>query len=155
MGADVHIYARTLIPVNTRTQPYPYEYLWETEPTDPRNHHRHLVINGHVVYHWKSSTDWGLMLRCQAPMPSIGFEHTDFTIRNLSNWRAVRKVISLGPICRLRCDVPHQRSYTDNATNKRKWKLRRIKLNGTATKTKVCHNNTLFVSMVISVILAV
>ena len=45
--ADAHKHARTLIPMNTRTQSYPYEHLRETEPADPRNwqsHHWRLAI---------------------------------------------------------------------------------------------------------------
>jgi len=33
--ADAHKHARTLIPMNTRTQPYLYEHLRETEPANP------------------------------------------------------------------------------------------------------------------------
>jgi hypothetical protein len=40
--ADAHKHARTFIPrtfipMNTRTQPYPYEHLRETEPENPRD----------------------------------------------------------------------------------------------------------------------
>ena len=35
--ADAHKHARTLIPMNTRMQPYPYEHLRETEPANPRD----------------------------------------------------------------------------------------------------------------------
>ena len=33
---DAHKHARTLISINTRTQPYSYEHLRETEPANPR-----------------------------------------------------------------------------------------------------------------------
>ena len=35
--ADAHKHARTLIPMNTRTQPYSYEHLRETEPANSRD----------------------------------------------------------------------------------------------------------------------
>ena len=52
--ADPHKHARTLIPMNTRTQPYLYEHLRETEPAnsrDRRSHHRRFAVDGDVAYH--------------------------------------------------------------------------------------------------------
>jgi hypothetical protein len=48
--------ARTLIPMNTRTQTLPLGASSKTVPANPqdwRSHHRHLAVDGNVAYQWK------------------------------------------------------------------------------------------------------
>jgi hypothetical protein len=49
--------ARTLIPMNTRTQTLPLGASSKTVPTNPqdwRSHHKRLAVDGNVTYHWKN-----------------------------------------------------------------------------------------------------
>jgi hypothetical protein len=48
--------ARTLIPMNTRMRTLSLGASSKTRPANPqdwRSHHRHLVVDGNITYHWK------------------------------------------------------------------------------------------------------
>jgi hypothetical protein len=91
-NADTHN-ARTLIPMNMRTQTLPlWAPLkdWAGRPRDSRSHHRRLAVDGVVAYHWKHSTvkSWIKSRKMRAPVPSRELKPrwTGFTTRNPTSW---------------------------------------------------------------------
>lgn len=55
-GVGDTLWMGTLTPMNTRTQPYSYEQLRETEPPDlDIDEVTTVSLSGHIAYDWKNS----------------------------------------------------------------------------------------------------
>lgn len=66
--------ARTLAPMNTRTQTLPLRIPSKTRLThssrrDWRSYHRRFSINGNIIYHWNHKVDYGISA------PTVSWTH--------------------------------------------------------------------------------